>query len=271
MKYKDDELKKLQDTELEILQDVIRVCEENGIQYFTVGGTTLGAIRHDGFIPWDDDVDIGMLRDDYEKFIHIAPEKLSKGYTLSHFIYEESSPTYYAKVRKDGTEFVESYTKNIKMHHGVFIDIMPYDKIPENEAEKAQYRRKVKFWNQLYIAKTVWTSTFIPSKHKALLNCIRAILHVLMVPIPKKILYEKTDKAMRSCNRSNSKMVSSRALYMFDCDIRLLLPPVKHIFESIDVNIPADADKVLRIQYGNYMQLPPEEKRYSHAPIMLKL
>lgn len=271
MEYKDEELRKLQTTELDILQDVIRVCEENGIQYFTVGGTTLGAIRHNGFIPWDDDIDIGMLRDDYEKFIRIAPEKLSKGYTISHFIYENTSPTYYAKVRKDGTEFIEDYTRNIKMHHGVFIDIMPYDAIPEHEEELKKYRRRVKFWNQLYIAKTVWTSTFLPSKHKALLNCIRAVLHVLMIPVSKQFLFKKTDESMRAWNSSDSKRVSSRALYMFDCDVDNLIPPVKHRFETIEVNIPANADQVLKIQYGDYMKLPPEEKRFSHAPIVLKL
>ena len=271
MKYTDELLHKLQETELEILREVIRVCEENNIHYFSVGGTTLGAIRHNGFIPWDDDIDIGMLRVDYEKFIHIAPKKLNKGYTISHFIYENTTPTYYAKVKKDGTEFVEGYTRNIKMHHGVFIDIMPYDRIPMNEKELIQYRRRVKFWNQLYIAKTVYTSTFLPSKHKAIINCIRAVLHVLLIPVPKNYLFKKTDKAMRRYNNSNSTRFSSRALYRFDCDVTNLFPTKKHSFESIDINIPANADQILRTQYGDYMKLPPEEKRYSHAPILLKL
>ena len=269
--YKDYELKKLQKTELEILCDVIRICDENNIQYFTVGGTTLGAIRHNGFIPWDDDIDIGMLREDYERFIRIAPQELKKGYTLSHFLYEPTSPTYYAKVRKDGTEFVEGYTRNIQMHHGIFIDIMPYDKIPENEVERRRYRKRVKIWNQLYIAKTVWTSTFLPSRHKMLLNCIRAFLHVLMAPVPKHYLYRKTDEAMRAYNESTSHTVSSRALPVFDCKIESLLPAVNHTFESINVKIPADADQVLKTQYGDYMKLPPLEKQYSHAPVYLKL
>ena len=271
MKYKDDELKKLQETEIEILRDVARVCEENNIQYFSVGGTTLGAIRHNGFIPWDDDIDIGMLRDDYEKFIRIAPEKLSKGFTLTHFINAPSSPTYYAKVRKDGTEFVEKSVEKLNIHHGVFIDIMPYDKVPENEREREKYCRKAKLWNQLYIAKTVWTSTFLPSKHKWLLNCIRAVLHVLMIPISKDYLFKKTDQAMRSFNGSDSHMVSSRGLKPFTCMIEDLLPPVKHDFNGLSIEIPANADKVLKAQYGDYMKLPPEEKRYSHAPVKLKL
>ena len=107
MKYTDDQLHKLQDTELEILQEIIRVCNANNITYFTVGGTTLGAIRHNGFIPWDDDIDIGMMRDDYEKFLSVAKTELAEGFSLTYYYTDPNSPTYYAKVRKDGNEFVE--------------------------------------------------------------------------------------------------------------------------------------------------------------------
>ena len=271
MRYQEDELKGLHKIELEILAETIRICEENKIPYFTVGGTTLGAIRHDGFIPWDDDIDIGMLRDDYERFISIAPKQLHKGFSLSHFSTERTSPTYYAKIKKDGTEFIEKGTQRIKMHHGIFIDVMPYDKIPAREKERKKYRRRVIIWNQLFIAKTMWISTRIQSKHKPLLNAIRAIMHIFLIFIPKAYLFEKTDKAMRAYNNdNNTNMISSRALKVFECNIGDIIPPQKHKFESIEVNIPADADKVLTIQYGNYMSLPPEGKRYSHAPLRLK-
>ena len=130
MQYRNEDLIKLQKAETEILSEVIRVCDENGITYFAVGGTALGAVRHSGFIPWDDDVDIGMLREDYERFLKIAPEKLKKGYTLCSAESEPNMPSYFAKVRKDGTVFKEESSKNIKMHHGIFLDVMPYDKIP---------------------------------------------------------------------------------------------------------------------------------------------
>lgn len=270
MKYKNEDLKRLQDIELGILREVIRICEENSIQYFSVGGTTLGAIRHKGFIPWDDDIDIGMLRSDYDKFIRIAPEMLQNGYTLTHFVYEPTSPTYYAKVRKDGTEFIEKPTQNIKMHHGVFIDIMPYDEVPEDKTERKRFCRRAKLWNQLYIAKTVWTSTSPTSKHKWVRNCVRAILHIFMVPVPKKYLFEKTDKAMQAYNGMGSRVVSSRGLDVFNCLIEDLLPPEKHEFSGVSICIPGNWDKVLKTQYGDYMTLPPKEKRYSHAPVRLK-
>ena len=93
MEYSREDLKKVQKIEMQILEEVIRVCDENGITYFTIGGTTLGVIRHKDFIPWDDDIDIGMLRSDYEKFLRIAPYKLKQGYILQHFYREKEVPT----------------------------------------------------------------------------------------------------------------------------------------------------------------------------------
>lgn len=156
MQYSPETLKKVHETEVEVLREVIRVCEENDIPYFSVAGTTLGAVRHDGFIPWDDDIDIGMLRDDYERFLRIAPSKLKKGYTLQHFSVEKNAPAHFAKVRKDGTEFVEENMRHIKMHHGIFVDIFPHDFVPDDEAQMLRHHRRVVMYNQLYLAKSLW-------------------------------------------------------------------------------------------------------------------
>jgi lipopolysaccharide cholinephosphotransferase len=99
MKYTAEQLRMLQEVEYSILAEIIRVCESEKIPYFTVGGTTLGAIRHSAMIPWDDDIDIGMLRDDYEHFLKIAPQKLKSGFTLTYFATDKNAPTYFAKVR----------------------------------------------------------------------------------------------------------------------------------------------------------------------------
>ncbi len=271
MNYKPEELKRLQAVELEILAEIIRVCNENQITYFTVGGTTLGAIRHDGFIPWDDDIDIGMMRDDYEKFLMTAPEKLKKGYTLQSFYTEPSMPTYFAKVRKDETLFVEEYAKDICMHQGVYVDIMPYDKIPENMNERKKYRDRIKLWNQLFIAKTIKTTSVPHTKNKAIKSAFRGIVHIAVSPITKKRLYKRLDSELRKFNNSSSEMVSSRGLNVFECRVEDILPPIPHDFSGITVMIPNHYDKVLRTQYGDYMKLPPEDKRYSHAPVKLKL
>ena len=271
MKYEDSQLEKLKKIELSILEAIIKVCEENDITYFTVAGTTLGAIRHNGFIPWDDDIDIGMMRDDYERFLQIAPAELDKGYTLTHFIYDNNVPTYFAKVRKDGTKFVEGYTRNMHIHQGVFIDIFPYDKVPEDRKLRKRYNRAAQFWNQLYIAKSVDELTFHSKRHINILKTIRKALHILMKPVSKSYLFKKTDQALRKYNDQDTDKVSSRGLDLFFCNLEDLVPPSEHIFETIKVKVPANPDRVLTKQYGNYMKLPPEEDRYNHAPALLEI
>ena len=127
----DSKLRQLQLCELEILDEFVRVCEKHGLQYYLVGGTLLGAVRHQGFIPWDDDIDVAMPRKDYDKFAEIAGEELDPRY---FYQCPETDPNYfltYAKIRKNGTEVYEERFKDAKFHKGVFIDIFPLDFCPK--------------------------------------------------------------------------------------------------------------------------------------------
>lgn len=145
MIYSSEQLKKLQKVEVEIVSEVIRICNKFNLDYFTVGGTTLGAIRHNGFIPWDDDIDIGLIRTDYDKFIKVAPNELRKEFVLQHYETEKATPTYHAKVMKKGTIFLEGYARNIDIEHGIFVDIMPFDKVPDDELLLSKYRKKLSY------------------------------------------------------------------------------------------------------------------------------
>ena len=124
------EIKDVQRVELDILIKVARLCEERGLTYFIESGTALGAVRHGGFIPWDDDIDIGMPRQDYEKFLDIAQKELGDEYFVQTRETDPNAPFSFAKVRKNGTTFIEWNKRNIKMHHGIYIDIFPYDGLP---------------------------------------------------------------------------------------------------------------------------------------------
>lgn len=126
-------LRKLQLVELEIANEIKRVCVENNIKYFLESGTLLGAVRHGGFIPWDDDMDIGMMRDEYEKFLKIAPEKLSSEFILQTWKNEKDYSLTFAKVRKLDTIFLEYEFKDSSMHNGIWVDIFPYDSVPEKK------------------------------------------------------------------------------------------------------------------------------------------
>ena len=105
--YTEEELEKIQTLETDALKIIIKICEKLEIEYFLIGGTTLGAIRHGGFIPWDDDIDIGMTRKNYIRFLEEAPQYLPNGYFLQTPYNEKNNPYYYSKLRIEGTSFTE--------------------------------------------------------------------------------------------------------------------------------------------------------------------
>ena len=140
----------LQEKQLNILKYFIKVCEKHNLQYFLVGGSTLGAIRHKGFIPWDDDIDVGMPRKDYDKFVELQSEFEGTPYFIQTF---KTDPCYiynYGKLRDSSTTFIENTFKQHRINHGVWIDIFPIDGFSkemmprEKLAKKVTYQRLLK-------------------------------------------------------------------------------------------------------------------------------
>ena len=125
-------MERIRELELEILKDVDRICKENGINYFISAGTMLGAMRHQSFIPWDDDVDIGMLPEDYEKFLQICTGKLSDDYGYQNYSTEETSHYIHDKIRLKNSYFSTRYSHARPMMNGVYIDIFVYYKTSDN-------------------------------------------------------------------------------------------------------------------------------------------
>jgi len=136
-------LRKVQLTQLEIAREIKRVCEENDIAYFLSDGSFLGAVRHQGFIPWDDDMDMAMPRKDYEKFCRIAPEKLKKEYCLQSWYTDPNYGLPFAKVMKRGTVYLESKKTRRLQENGFYVDIFPVDNMPEAPKEQTAH------WNRL--------------------------------------------------------------------------------------------------------------------------
>ena len=130
--YNPEELEKLQVTLYQILSEIKRVCDKHGIKYFITGGTAIGAYFWGKFLPWDDDVDVGMPRSDYERFAKIAQEEMGEDYFLQTPHTDPHVPFFFMKVRMNGTEFNENTFQHIKMHQGIYVDIFPFDKIPNS-------------------------------------------------------------------------------------------------------------------------------------------
>lgn len=155
-KYTPEELQQLHRELYEILDVIIQICKKHQIPYFAIGGTAIGALYDEAILPWDDDVDIGMKREDYNRFLEVAPKELGDRYFLSWMESDPHSPYYFAKVKKNHTLFVEPMFKNVPMHQGIFVDIFPFDKIPDNKLlQKMQYNL-VNFLNCCLMGKEVW-------------------------------------------------------------------------------------------------------------------
>jgi lipopolysaccharide cholinephosphotransferase len=268
----DKNIRKLQLSILEIFKDIKKVCDDLNIDYFIIGGTALGAVRHKGFIPWDDDLDIGMTRENYNKFLNVAKERLPDTLFLQTFNTEPNTPFYFAKVRKNDTVFIENYCKNIDMHHGIYVDIFPYDNIPDDIKLRNKQLKKVKLWSNLFIAKSLKGSSVPQDSLRGKLKIFtRTIFHYLLKPISKGYLYNKLDDASQEYNHAKCEM-KSFVKYPF-----LMIPSEdlsnleKVEFEGIDVNCPGNIKKYMEHQFGDYMKLPPEEKRVGHRPYKLEL
>lgn len=258
------QLKKIQETELEILNVVHEFCKENKIQYSLTYGTLIGAVRHQGFIPWDDDIDLMMMRDQYDKFIRLWRNNPPKGYFLQNDITDPSYGNNFLKIRKKGTAFIQSEKeKNVKYHTGIFIDIFPVDRVaPEGIARKTQYFA--------CLINMLLTRNH-PSEKKGLNLLVERI--ILGLPYKcKAYLKEKTYNYKIKWNkRRNLPLFWNGTVYgahtYFIPDLFDNMTNVS--FEGKEFLAYKKYDRFLKDYFGNYMELPPEDKRVTHHPIIV--
>lgn len=249
------ELKKV---EIDILKEFVAVCNKLNLRYYLLGGTLLGAVRHQGFIPWDDDIDVGMPREDYEVFIHQGQKLLPEHLFIQTI---ETDPAYvntFAKIRNSRTTFVESSSGRKRINHGVFIDVFPLDYYPEEEVAQAQFDSRKKWF-----ARRVGITFSLPQNRtwKGLLR--RTVFCVMMPSLKGTIqgrerLYHSVGKTNLLANHGGAwgkKEIVPAEWYGEGVPV---------MFEGMQVTAPAEYDKWLTQVYGDYMQLPPVEKRVGH-------
>lgn len=265
-----DILRKLQLTQCEMLDEIVRVCEENNLRYFLIGGTLLGAVRHKGFIPWDDDLDITMPREDYEKFCSISQTKLKNNYFLHSIDTDEKYWLRFAKVRKKGTLFDEQSIKCLKTHKEIYIDIFPLD----NSNEYKNIFKTIREFLIVAISIMIYEKLHIkPVRPRKTLagDLYFNLFHIIAIPFSIKKLQLFQKKLMTFCNKKKAiyylNYGSNYNLLKQTIPVEKYEPAVKLEFEGKLYSAPNDYDYILNRIYGDYMTLPPIEKRTSlHLP-----
>ena len=253
-----EDLRKLQLLELKILKEVKRICEKHSIPYFLIAGTLIGAVRHKGFIPWDDDIDIGMLRDDYERFLEVCKTDLGPEYFLQTPTTEKGNADYgIAHVRLNDTEMVQEFRKNSTTHNGITIDIFPYDTLPKNKFVRLFYCKAFPLFKRVCAKRMGYTPHPPKFIHRIILNT----LYVLTLPIPLSFLHKKMINYHVKQNKKKSDYAFPLSEWNFKKEKHLhstITELTTLQFEDEFFPVPKNYDLFLTEQYGNYMELPKD-------------
>ncbi len=274
MDYDKNVLRKLQLTQLEILKDIDKFCKENNIEYYIAYGTTLGAIRHGGFIPWDDDIDISMKRDEYNRFIKLAKEKMQDKYDILDIENTKGYIATFAKVSKKGTKFIEASDTN-KYEQGIFVDVFPLDYSPDDVEKRKKLYKKSWFWARMCVLCEI-SNPILPhnmsgvKKVIAKAGCKTVHMCLRLFRFNKIKAYHRYLKNTTMHNEMKSEMkyiADYQAMHpekttVLEKDIY----PLKTMqFEDYEFPVPNNVDAYLTSVYGDYMKLPPEDKRHNHV------
>lgn len=255
-------LRKAQLKMVEILTAIDNVCEKHDIKWWLCYGTLLGAIRHNGFIPWDDDCDIVMMREDYEQFIKVAPTELPKNLHLQNRDIDPNYNKSITKIRMDGTRLVSIDEKeNEPYHQGIFVDIFVWDyhpKINETILKNISWITKLRYKRKKY-PKGHWKRRVLQLYSIGPYLFYSSVLKICSVA---SLLYRSNKKLPYiGCEFKTSDKVF--------CEPNVIFPLKRDVpFEGKYFPVPNDCDCLLTKQYGDYMKLPPVEQRRVHARLI---
>lgn len=273
MEYQPGDLQRVQQTSLSVLKEFIRICEKYGLDYFCHWGTALGAVRHQGFIPWDDDIDVGMLREDYERFLQVAPGELGDKFVLSSGFIQKNCPGMFTMMSAADTLHVTEQESLWGYWHGIRIDIFPFDHVPKDAGKQKRQYREVRFWYQIYIMKNLRCPMIPGDGWKArAVRCVCRVMHVLLKAMPMSLILRRIGRASLRFRGQGDLVTLLYDIYPEKYLLRLsdIFPLQEGQFEGLTVKLLHHNHMALQNSYGDYMTLPPEEQRVNHYSGRLK-
>jgi len=248
---------------LDMAYEIKRICDKHNISYFLIGGTLLGCIRHEGIIPWDDDLDIGMLRDDYERFLSVCESELKESFILCTPYKEKKYGHPYAKLRIKNTCIHENGLPE-EIDHGIFLDIFPIDRISDNATQKKHHAKKLNFLRVLLHVKCDYKIPFKNTAKKIIYKAFAALLS-------KKAILRKIEKHQTKYNGKNTAFYANfNSAYRYGKEVfpseSLQAPLQERPFNIYSFKTPHNPEQILTLMYGDYMTPPPPEMRvFRHA------
>lgn len=250
--------------ELEMFKYFIDFCEMHGLTYYLAGGTMLGAIRHKGFIPWDDDIDLLLPRPDFERLIRLHKE------------YNQDTPYEVATYRLGNLNraFIRIFNKNIRVEKEfiddeydkyLWLDIFPLDGLPSDEQELRSFYKKLNWYRRMLL----WKRARFGTGKTLVAKIVKQVIKICLLPISMKSILEKIEELSQSYSIDTAEFVGEATLGLHgvkECNPKeAFLPQVEVEFEGLRVKAMQNYDQYLTLKYGNYMKLPPLEAQETHS------
>ncbi len=250
----------LQQTAFEILTDITQVCKILEIKYFMICGSALGTVKYQGFIPWDDDIDIGMLRKDYERFLKEAPQYMPSHLFIQNYKTDKSFAQIYTKIRNSNTTYIEKSIAHLNINHGVYIDIFPLDGYPTDKAQQSRLEKnKTKYKRQLACACRVQRSF--------LSKLICGVNRLMGCHKRTHIIARKYEALVSKYSIKESKLICNHGNWQGELEYASKEQYGNGImmkFEGLDVRVPEKYDEYLTQKYGDWRADLPKEKQVGH-------
>lgn len=269
------ELKKVQELSVKILKELDRVCRKLDIPYVAWAGTALGAVRHQGFIPWDDDIDVAMLRSDYERFLKEAPKEINDEFEIVNMRTEPNFVSMGTYINLKGTVFIPDFFEGCKYRKPLCIEIDVLDNMPTNKWSFKRQKMRTWIWGRL-IFLSASPTPYLPfgGIRKKAVNaiCLAVTYGMKLFRFTPQKLQAKWEKAAMKYDCQKTGLVADyedKNPEKWSASLNELFPTIDMDFDGVKIRMPHEYQTILTKNYGDYMKMPPVEERKNHRPSQL--